>query len=292
MVKIVEIDSKKVGSVIGSAGSTLKAIQTATNCEIFVPKDRDADSSTISVTVTGTNDKEVAVCAKSVIEMATKGYCLLLKGENFSEGSIMVNAKDLGELVGKGGSTLKAIQDKFDVKITTPQNVDRASTVPVKVGVVGDKSAVKKAKETIKELSQYHHTDVTHPGVIHEEMPLDAAFHGTVIGKSGVEIKHIQGNFKVSVHIPNANSIHTGVLVVGEKDGVSKACAYINKIVEKALAPREEKPSEFELREQERVEQEDDEFNKPWMQTYIKDPTQQVALDFNEFPGLAGSNTL
>lgn len=152
---------------------------------------------------------------------------------------------------------------------------------------MGDKSAVKKAKECIKQLTQWHHTDVTHPGAIHEEMDLDQALHKYVIGSKGSEIHHIQNNFKVSVHIPNAASLHTGILVVGEQDGVTKAVVYINKVIEKALAPREEKPSEFEKREQARVQEEQEEV-EPWMRSYIKGPTEAATIDISEaaFPTL------
>ena len=82
---------------------------------------------------------------------------------------------------------------------------------------------------------------------------MDAALHKYVIRSKGSEIHHIQNNFKVSVHIPNSSSVYTGILVVGEQENVTKAIAYINKVIEKALAPREEKPSEFEKREQARA---------------------------------------
>jgi len=289
VVKTCTIDAKKVGALVGAKGVTLKAIQEATECEIKIakPKEGEEATETVSVTVTGLVEKNVNLAVRSISEMGTKGYCLLLKGENFSEGSIMVQPSSLGEIVGKGGSTLRAIQDAFDVKINTPQNVDRASPVPIKLGVVGDKNAVKKAKEAIKQLTVWHHTDVTHPGCIHEEMDLDAAVHKYVIGNKGSEIHHIQNNFKVSVHIPNSNSSHTGVLVVGEQDGVTKACAYISKVVEKALAPREEKPSEYEKREQARELAEQEEV-EPWMRSYIKGPSEAAMIDISEaaFPTL------
>ena len=291
VTKTIQIESRKIGVVVGSKGVNLKAIQEAANVEIRILKDKEDDTAEFAdVTITGETDKDVNLGCKSVQEMATKGYCLLLKGENFSEGSISVHASSLGEIVGKGGSTLRNIQDAFLVKINTPQGlVDRASTVPVKVGVVGDRNQVKKAKECIKQLSQWHHTEATHPGVSHTELELDAGVHKFVIGHKGQEIHHIQKNFHVQVYIPNTNSAHTGVLVVGEADNVAKAAAYVEKVIEKALAPkepREEKPTEFEQREQARQAEEQADI-EPWMRTYIKDPATSNVLDMDAFPAMS-----
>jgi predicted RNA-binding protein Jag len=137
IIKSTVIDSKKVGALVGAKGVTLKAIQDATECDIKIhkPKDGEEQTETVSVTVTGAAEKNVSLAVRSINEMNTKGYCMLLKGENFSEGSIMLLPSSLGEIVGKGGSTLRAIQDAFEVRISTPQNVDRSSVVPIKVGV-------------------------------------------------------------------------------------------------------------------------------------------------------------
>jgi len=137
IIKSTVIDSKRVGALVGAKGVTLKAIQDATECDIKIhkPKDGEEQTETVSVTVTGAAEKNVSLAVRSINEMNTKGYCMLLKGENFSEGSIMLLPSSLGEIVGKGGSTLRAIQDAFEVRISTPQNVDRSSVVPMKVGV-------------------------------------------------------------------------------------------------------------------------------------------------------------
>lgn len=292
--KTIQIESKKVGAVVGAKGVTLKAIQEATECEIRILKDKDSteEKEMVDVSIIGTDEKNVRLCVKSVQEVATKGYCLLLKGENFSEGSILLKSNVLGELFGKGGSTLKAIQDAFDVKLVTPQgNFDKTVIVDIKVGVVGDKKNVQKAKECIKNLTQFHHSDATHPGYIHEEINIDAAHHKYIIGTKGSEIHHIQKNFKVNVHIPNAQSVHEGVLVVGERVSVEKATAYMHKVVENALLSKEEreaeraaKPTFAEQREAEKVAAEEAEI-EPWMKTYIKEPSS-VTLDMDSFPGL------
>ena len=79
---------------------------------------------------------------------------------------------------------------------------------------------------------------MTHPGQIHVEMDVPAALYNYVIGARGSEIKHIQNNFKVSVHIPNADTVAKNVLVVGDPVGVKGAEKYIQKIIDQALADK------------------------------------------------------
>ena len=117
--------------------------------------------------------------------------------------------------------------------------VARDTQVPVKITVAGIKDKVQQAKDIITELTKYFHTSVTHPGQIHVEMDVPAALYSYIIGARGSEIKHIQNNFKVSVHIPNADTVAKNVLVVGDPVGVKGAEKYIQKIIDQAIADKE-----------------------------------------------------
>ena len=105
--------------------------------------------------------------------------------------------------------------------------------------MAGNKEKVQQAKDLIIELTKYYHTSVTHPGQIHVEMDVPSALYNYIIGARGSEIKHIQANFKVSVHIPNVDTISKNVLVVGDPHGVKGAEKYIQKIIDQAVADKE-----------------------------------------------------
>ena len=286
VTKSVQIENRKLGIIIGPKGVTKIAIQTATNTEIITPRQVDVDnkdsSALVTVDVVGNVEWEVNAAIRAVKDMAMKGYCALLGGENFSEGSISVHSTFLPELIGKGGSVLKAVQNHYNVKLTVPQ-MARDAKVDCKVMVVGDKKDVKKAKECIKVLNKYHHTEVTHPGLCHDELELEAATHRFIIGHRGSEIHHIQKNFKVAVHIPGPYSLHENVLVVGEPDGVMRAVAYINKIVEKAMEPKQsaEDMIAAEAAAAASAVVDDDDVLEPWMETYTKDGGATSQLSFN-----------
>ena len=67
------------------------------------------------------------------------------------------------------------MQDKLQVRILVPQT-NSVNGIPekssIKINISGLKDNVIRAKSLIKELIQYYHTDITHPGVIHEEVDI------------------------------------------------------------------------------------------------------------------------
>lgn len=97
------------------------------------------------------------------------------------------------------------------------------------------KDNVIRAKALIKELIQYYHTEITHPGIVHEELEVPTSYYNYIIGAKGSEIKHIQANFKVGVHIPNLESINKNVVVVGLPANVESAKKYILKIIDNVI---------------------------------------------------------
>ena len=89
------------------------------------------------------------------------------------------------------------------------------------------------ARNLILEITRHYHTPVTHPGIVHKEIDIDSKYFNFVIGAKGSEIKHIQANYKVSVHIPSEDTHHQHILVVGEPPNVDAAEKHILKLVEK-----------------------------------------------------------
>ena len=115
----------------------------------------------------------------------------------------------------------------------------RDHNLPVKITVAGNKEKVQQAKDLIVELTKHYYTSVTHPGQTFIEMDVPSSLYNYIIGARGSEIKHIQANFKVSVHIPNVDTVSTNIIVVGDPHGVKGAEKYIQKIIDQAVAVKE-----------------------------------------------------
>merc|ERR1719420_2102626 len=83
------------------------------------------------------------------------------------------------------------------------------------------------------EILAVHHSELTHPGEIHEEVHVKAQFYAFIIGARGSELKHIQSNYKVRVFIPRGEQ-EAPVLVVGIEENVERAIKHIEKTCDTA----------------------------------------------------------
>lgn len=253
----VKVDSKKVGLIIGPKGATKIAIQeqAGQGVDIQFPKDKESSGPTI-VTVSGP-PSGVAKAVKAINELCSRGWTSLLSGDDFREGTVGVTTGSIPLVIGPNGSHLKAMQEALSVKITVPDNIS-SDKESVKVILAGNKENVQQAKALIKELIKFYHTPITHPGLTHvvlEDVSPDS--YRKIIGTKGSEIKHINGNFGVTVHVPREKSEIQHVIVVGKEENVRKAQAYIEKITDPDyIAPSRQKRLDAN-REDEDVDDED-----------------------------------
>lgn len=75
----------------------------------------------------------------------------------------------------------------------------------------------------------YGHHEITHPGLVHEEMEVASWQYSFIIGKGGSELRHVQNNYNVKMNIPREHSANQNVLIVGERIAVDRAKAYVEK---------------------------------------------------------------
>ena len=251
----ITVDAKKIGIIIGPKGATMIALQEATGCKLDInaPSKDDAPNNRATkagVVITGPDKESIQAAKKAVQELATKGYATILQSENFGEYGTEVHPRYLSEIVGPNGRTIQAIQKTLSVKITIPptdwkpNRKDAMVVKPALVGIAGSKDNAKTAKAVIQSLVKYHHHEITHPGMIHEEVHVPREFFHCVIGIRGSEIKHIRGNYKVDLYMPNEDSVSENVLVVGRQANVDKAISYIQLLMDRDAESRDQKYSD------------------------------------------------
>jgi len=230
----VDVDAKKVGNLIGPKGATLHKIQALTETRIDTgSKEKKEGPVKVSITSLAGDAAKCNEEKKIILELCQKGYSAALMGDNFTEASVEVHPSHIPLLIGTKGAVIIALRDALNVQMTMPENSKQvqANAKKVKVGVAGNKHDVEKAKAVIDAITSVYHHELTHPGVVHNEVAVPEEYYRFLIGKSGSEMRHIQANFKVSVYIPNENSRNRNVVVVGAKDAVGNAVRYINKVV-------------------------------------------------------------
>lgn len=231
--KQVTVDAKKVGVIIGPKGATMKSIQDSTGAEITMPPSTREATGPAVILITGTSDA-ISKASKIIEDLCAKGYSALLAGEDFQESHISVHPMYLPEIIGKAGATIKAIQDQCNVRLNVPQGISRNDANKVKITIAGSRDCVAAAKVVINQITELYYSPVTHPGTEHREIDVPDRLLSLVIGPKGSEIRHIENNFKVSLYIPNADSVNKAVVVVGGEQGVLQAERYIQKIVSQA----------------------------------------------------------
>jgi rRNA processing protein Krr1/Pno1 len=214
----VKVPDERIGVVIGPKGKNIKMIQEKTGASIST----SGSEFVITGPPKGVAEAEMAI--KSLIE---KGYTYLAY-EDFSEEYVMVLDKKLPDIIGKKGAIIMKLKEELKVEVNIPKNI--APGKKCKVTLAGPKREVQQAKEAIEHIIQYQHHELTHPGEIHEELEVPSWAYAWIIGTKGSELRHIQNNYKVRVSIPR--EAEGNVLVVGLKDDVPRASAYIWKIIE------------------------------------------------------------
>uniref|UniRef100_A0A7S1ZLJ3 K Homology domain-containing protein n=1 Tax=Ditylum brightwellii TaxID=49249 RepID=A0A7S1ZLJ3_9STRA len=244
----VTIDAKKIGILIGPKGATLQALQDATNTKIETPQNRDRDDkSPVKVIVTGDSPMDVKKAKEAIKELCNKGYASIIQGEGFIENYVSVHPQVLSEIVGPGGSVIRAIQEKLNVKVSIPStdwkpgNSQPHPVKNAKVGVAGKKEDCVMGKAVISSIARYHHHEITHPGFVHREVDVPGHLLNYVIGIKGSEIRHIKGNYKCDVHIPNADSFVENVLVVGRPENADRAVKHIHNLMDRVSEQQERK---------------------------------------------------
>ena len=199
-------------------------------------------------------------------DIVKKGYSALIAGEDFTEGHVSIHPNYISDVIGKNGCCIKAIQEQLGIRMTVPSESASGNASTIKITVAGPKEKVVQAKAVVKEITQYYHSEITHPGFIHEELEdVPASAYNIIIGPKGSEIRHIEGNFKVSVHIPNPNTVTQNVLVVGLPRNVEGAAAYIRKIVSQSTKSEAAASDAFAWTDP----AEEEETQEPWMEQYV-----------------------
>merc|ERR1719171_1971361 len=255
----IAVPENKIGRIIGPKGATLKMLQEKTGVSRI-------DTTGEMFTITG-EPNAVAMAETAMREMIEKGY-MSLAFDNFEEASVQVHPSAFPDLIGKQGAVIRKIKEELKAEIEippVPKNDHPAKKY--KVTIAGSKDAVAKAKEVINDLMMYYHSELTHPGEVHEEIVVQEWQLAYIIGKGGSEMRHIQKNFNVRMYIPREHSMNQQTVIVGERVNVDRAKTYVEKMLwnaEHAPKGRDKAQGAGDW-----DDNKDDEEQEPWMDQYM-----------------------
>lgn len=148
------VPNDKVGIIIGKGGMTIKGIQERTRTQIQIPQVPDEDNQSVRTVTIGGDTKEAIDAAQMEIFMTLQMQQQSAQNAyNASASALLVMVPDekVGVIIGRGGATVKEIQNRFHVRIQIPQMPDIGSNPPVRtVSIMGTPEAQAAAKYEIE----------------------------------------------------------------------------------------------------------------------------------------------
>lgn len=114
-----------------------------------------------------------------------------------SHAEIVVPREFHPHLIGKGGSNLSGLKEKYAVNIKIPQEADKSQTIWIE----GPPDGVKKAAAELSELAKKLGDEVN------DTITLGRRFHRNLIGRGGENIKELRKQFpNIQINVPDGNS--------------------------------------------------------------------------------------
>lgn len=194
-----------VGLIIGRGGEQINKIQQDSGCKVQIAHD-SAGLPERTVSLTGTAD--AIQKAKSLIdEIVSRGHEGSTNGQAGSMQEMIIPAGKAGLIIGKGGETIKQLQERAGVKMILIQDGSQPPNIDKPLRIIGDPYKVQQAKEMVNEILR----DRDHAGFgdrneygsrmggggIDVAVPRHSV--GVVIGRNGEMIKKIQSDAGVKI---------------------------------------------------------------------------------------------
>lgn len=137
--------------------------------------------------------------------------------------SLYVPKKSHFNLIGKGGSTVKLLQEDFKVKVNIPRKEDESTIVTIS-GQESDCEACHKEIEHILGFS----VGTSPLEVVVLDIPKNK--HGAILGSGGSTIKSLQEKTGVTITVPGKNETSSSVTLEGTSSGVHDCQKRIEEI--------------------------------------------------------------
>jgi len=127
-------------------------------------------------------------------------------------------------LIGKGGSVVRDLQEKFNVRITIPKRDENSNQITL----IGKAPDVQKAQQAIEKIVGFK---VTSQPIIKSSIEVPKEKHGQLIGKGGNILRDIQTRFSVIITIPKREDESNLIVLEGYAIGIKTAKEEISRIL-------------------------------------------------------------
>uniref|UniRef100_A0A3P9DDE5 KH-type splicing regulatory protein n=1 Tax=Maylandia zebra TaxID=106582 RepID=A0A3P9DDE5_9CICH len=226
--KEYSVPDSMVGLIIGRGGEQINKIQQESGCKVQIAPDSGGLPER-NVSLTGTQDS-IQKAKRLLNEIVSRGrgtpplssYHDSSNGQNGAVHEMMIPAGKAGLVIGKGGETIKQLQERAGVKMILIQDASQGPNVDKPLRIIGDPYKVQRVfKNIFLTKSQT------------EEIPVPRHSVGVVIGRNGEMIKKIQNDAGVRIQFKQDDG--TGPDKIAHISGPPERCEHAAQIINDLL---------------------------------------------------------
>ncbi|XP_056111082.1 far upstream element-binding protein 3 isoform X6 [Rhinichthys klamathensis goyatoka] len=246
-----KVPDKMVGFIIGRGGEQITRIQLESNCKIQIAADSGGMMDR-PCTLTGTPEsiEQAKRLLGQIVDRCRNGpgFHSQMDG-NSAVQEILIPASKVGLVIGKGGDTIKQLQERTGVKMIMIQDDPMPTGSDKPLRITGDPYKVQQARELVVEIIREKDQGDFRSGrsdfgsrlgssidVLHTQVAVPRFAVGIVIGRNGEMIKKIQNDAGVRIQFKPDDGISPDRIaqVMGQPDRCQHAVHLINDLVQTA----------------------------------------------------------
>ncbi|XP_052454629.1 far upstream element-binding protein 3 [Carassius gibelio] len=241
-----KVPDKMVGFIIGRGGEQITRIQLESNCKIQIASESGGMMDR-PCTLTGTPEsiEQAKRLLGQIVDRCRNGpgFHTQMDGNSAIQ-EILIPASKVGLVIGKGGDTIKQLQERTGVKMIMIQDDPMPTGSDKPLRITGDPYKVQQARELVAEIIRDKDQGDFRSGRSDFGSRLGSSLDvavprfavGIVIGRNGEMIKKIQNDAGVRIQFKPDDGISPDRIaqVMGQPDRCQHAVHLINDLVQTA----------------------------------------------------------
>ncbi|XP_039902587.1 far upstream element-binding protein 3-like isoform X1 [Pelmatolapia mariae] len=241
-----KVPDRMVGFIIGRGGEQITRIQLESGCKIQIaPEGGGLMERPCSLTGTPESIEQAKRLLAQIVDRCRNGPGFHGDGEGgASVQEMLIPASKVGLVIGRGGDTIKQLQERAGVKMMMIQDGPMPTGADKPLRISGDPYKVQAARELVLEVIREKDGDFrsgrsdfgARLGGTSLDVPVPRFAVGIVIGRNGEMIKKIQNDAGVRIQFKadDGVSLERVAMVMGQPDRCQHAVHLINELIQTA----------------------------------------------------------
>ncbi|KAL2764216.1 far upstream element-binding protein 2 isoform 2, partial [Daubentonia madagascariensis] len=247
MTEEYRVPDGMVGLIIGRGGEQINKIQQDSGCKVQISPDSGGlPERSVSLTGAPESVQKAKMMLDDIVSRGRGGppgqfHDNANGGQNGTVQEIMIPAGKAGLVIGKGGETIKQLQERAGVKMILIQDGSQNTNVDKPLRIIGDPYKVQQACEMVMDILRER--DQGGFGDRNEygsrigggiDVPVPRHSVGVVIGRSGEMIKKIQNDAGVRIQFKQDDGTGPDKIahIMGPPDRCEHAARIINDLLQ------------------------------------------------------------